>query len=123
MRSNIKAHAEKAIAKGWPGSLVINCPGSDARRDRERRKFDTNPDLQARGATAHARTQNAVAEVLERHGLTPIAMRGGAAFDVGREWNGVLHIVEVKSLTRRSPPRQAHHPDRSAAGPALRRAP
>src|SRR5207237_1341487 len=30
----IKAHAERAIAKGWPKVLVLNRPGADARRDR-----------------------------------------------------------------------------------------
>jgi hypothetical protein len=30
----IKAHAERAIAKGWPKVLVLNRPGADARRER-----------------------------------------------------------------------------------------
>ena len=73
---------------------------------RERRKFDTNPDLQARGAAAHARAQNAVADILERYGLTPVAIRGGAAFDLGWDWNGVLNVLEVKSLTKANEERQ-----------------
>jgi hypothetical protein len=32
--ANIKRHAQAAIAKGWPRILVVNRPGSDARRDR-----------------------------------------------------------------------------------------
>jgi hypothetical protein len=73
---------------------------------RERRKFDTNPDLQARGAAAHAKTQNAMADALERYGLSPVSIRGGAACDLAWEWNGVLNVAEVKSLTRANEERQ-----------------
>ncbi|HUR86947.1 MAG TPA: hypothetical protein VMY78_16560 [Solirubrobacteraceae bacterium] len=31
---NIKAHTQKAIAKGWPRILVLNRPNADKRRDR-----------------------------------------------------------------------------------------
>ena len=31
---NIKAHAQAAIAKGWPRILVLNRPGAAARRER-----------------------------------------------------------------------------------------
>jgi hypothetical protein len=31
---NIKRHAQRAIRKGWPKTLVLNRPGADARRDR-----------------------------------------------------------------------------------------
>jgi hypothetical protein len=74
---------------------------------RERKKFDTNPDLQARGAAAHAKTQNAIADVLLRHGISPISNRGGgAAFDLAWEWSGVLNVVEVKSVTNANEERQ-----------------
>jgi hypothetical protein len=74
---------------------------------RERRKFDSNPDLQARGAAAHARTQNAIADVLLRNGMTPMSTRGGgAAFDLAWEWDGVLNLVEVKSVTTANEERQ-----------------
>ena len=72
----------------------------------ERRKFDTNPDLQERGAAAHASTQNAIADTFERHGLAPLSLRRGAAFDLAWDWNGVPHVVEVKSLTRADEERQ-----------------
>jgi hypothetical protein len=73
---------------------------------RERRKFDTNPDLQARGAAAHAKVQNAVAEILERNGLVPVSIRGGAACDLAWDWNGLLNVAEIKSLTRANEERQ-----------------
>jgi hypothetical protein len=31
---NIRAHYERAIARGWPRTLVLNRPGADARRQR-----------------------------------------------------------------------------------------
>lgn len=40
---NIKRHAERAIAKGWPSVLVLNRAGADARRDRLLRVWDTRP--------------------------------------------------------------------------------
>jgi len=74
---------------------------------RERKKFDTNPDLQARGAAAHVKTQNAIADVLLRYGLSPLSNRGGgAAFDLAWEWSGILHVAEVKSVTRANEERQ-----------------
>jgi hypothetical protein len=39
----IKAHTERAIAKGWPRTLVINRPGADARRNRLLESWDTKP--------------------------------------------------------------------------------
>jgi hypothetical protein len=39
--SNIRRHAERAIAKGWPRTLVLNRPGADARRDRLLEAWDT----------------------------------------------------------------------------------
>src|SRR4051794_41086748 len=40
---NIKRHTERAIAKGWPSILVLNRPGSDARRERLLRSWNTRP--------------------------------------------------------------------------------
>jgi hypothetical protein len=74
---------------------------------RERKKFDTNPDLQERGAAAHTKTQNAIADVLLRHGIGPLSSRGGgASFDLGWEWSGVLNVMEVKSVTKANEERQ-----------------
>ena len=38
---NIRRHSERAIAKGWPRTLVLNRPGADARRDRLLESRDT----------------------------------------------------------------------------------
>jgi hypothetical protein len=40
---NIKRHTEKAIAKGWPRTLILNRAGSDARRDRLLSRWKTKP--------------------------------------------------------------------------------
>lgn len=41
----IRAHANAAIAAGWPSTLVLNRRGADARRDRLLRGFPTRPGL------------------------------------------------------------------------------
>jgi hypothetical protein len=38
---NIRRHAERAIAKGWPRTLVLNRPRADARRDRLLESYPT----------------------------------------------------------------------------------
>ena len=40
---NIRRHTERAIARGWPRTLVLNRDGADARRDRLLASWDTRP--------------------------------------------------------------------------------
>lgn len=88
----------------------------DYRRDRpmsparERRKFDTNPDLTQRGRLQHARIQNGMAAALRRYGLRPQMAAASAntdlSFDLAWAWARVLYVAEVKSLTARNEERQ-----------------
>jgi hypothetical protein len=41
--ANIRAHFRAAVRKGWPGTLVVNRPGADARRDRLLEDIPTRP--------------------------------------------------------------------------------
>jgi hypothetical protein len=77
---------------------------------RERRKFETNPDLTERGRLQHARIQNGMAAALRRYGLRPQMAAASSntdlSFDLAWAWAGVLHVAEVKSLTARNEERQ-----------------
>lgn len=109
----VRGHRFAARVVGDPSGSLVLAGAVPYRKERalpasrERKKFDSNPDLHARGAAAHAEAQNGVAGLLERYGLTAVSgRRGDAAFDIAWEWNGIWNLVEVKSLTRANEERQ-----------------
>lgn len=62
--------------------------------------FDVDPDQRDRGTRAHHETQNALAQIVREHGLTPRSPQGDPNFDIGwEEPDGRLVVVEVKSVT------------------------
>lgn len=59
-----------------------------------------NPDLRGRGARAHARLQNLLADALSQRGRTPLSpTRDDPQFDLAWLERDCIIVVEVKSLS------------------------
>lgn len=80
--------------------------------------FTVDPDVVDRGRSGHKGTQNALADHLEAKGLQPLSPRPllDPPFDLAWEAGGVLHVVEVKSVTTKNEEKQL----RLALGQVLR---
>ena len=79
----------------------------ETRRTAPREPFEMDPDAIDRASTAHAATQNAIADWVRDHGWTPRSSVGGIAeFDIAWEDDRGLVVVEVKSLTPRNETKQ-----------------
>jgi hypothetical protein len=87
--------------------------GTAYRRAREdvrvadRDPFAVDPDKVDRGNRAHAKTQNALANFLEEHGIEPRSLSAGdPEFDLAWERDGATFVAEVKSITESNEEKQ-----------------
>lgn len=79
--------------------------------------FDVDPDERDRGTQAHAKTQNALSDVIRQRGFTPKSPKQGEPnYDVAWEEDQSLVVAEVKSVTSRNSEKQL----RLALGQILR---
>ena len=68
--------------------------------------FPVDPKVVERGLRGHAKTQNALAAILEERGIPIYSPSQGPAFDLAWIVGGVLCVAEVKSLTDDNEERQ-----------------
>ena len=92
-------------------------PEDENKKAKRKQLYAFDPDALDRGTKGHAKTQNALAEHLQQHGLTPRSWSVAEPFyDLAWERNGEIWVAEVKSLTTRNEERQM----RLAIGQILR---
>ncbi len=69
--------------------------------------FTVDPAVVERGLKGHADTQNALAEALREAAVEPLSPRPtDPNFDLAWEYEGVVYVAEVKSITRRNEEQQ-----------------
>lgn len=82
-------------------------PADEQARSAAPEPFDVDPDQRDRGTRAHAVTQNELAELATQRGFEARSPRDGEPnYDIGWEENGVLVVVEVKSVNAENAEKQ-----------------
>lgn len=72
--------------------------------------FAVDPDIVERGVNGHAKTQNLLADYVERQGYKPLRPQLiGPQYDVGWEAGSHFYVAEVKSLTDDNEERQLRY--------------
>ena len=69
--------------------------------------MDVDPAVVERGTRGHAVTQNALADFLNKRGISPRSPRPDEpSYDLAWEFEGTVYVAEVKSVTNRNEERQ-----------------